>query len=566
MSFTPPPQGNMYLFDSITPPLDDGSYRVSTQTTITVDGTPQPLSRERFFNIVGPRFNVPDALVAGVFPPSNAHGAFENNLPEIVLKRRTLPWERELDPEHNIPPPTHQPGDPPPPNGKVPWVALLLFEDGEYTYYRNLPLEQVVPSDVFARLGSPANIKCDCVEADSGLVSSILPSLEELQLLTHARWVNVDDRELNAAGGDGWYSVVVSNRLPTQKAKCRAVLVSLEERSDLVSGDPPAVAGDRPINVRETRAGPPVTTRALVSSTVSFTGQNVGLTDIGNVGEYTGFVIAQNVRLVALYSWQFTCEGSGTFQELMQGLDDEMMGTVVNPGHPALTDTGHLRITVQDRAGSSEIAWYRGPLVPYNLTRDPLGPYHSADQARRATPETGAEDVSYAAAFEVGRLLAAADARLAQAIMQWRREAYKQSARADTIAAIQTRVQLMLPATLAQTLHTPIVPIVATAAVQRVVASNPTIADAYGLNVASASIGMNPDDLRQAWNLGSTAVAQAILGGDPGSLGATVSTPPQTTRVNTTIDAVANDTAGLARLAGARNRVLDNANVKLGGA
>src|SRR4029079_9977204 len=101
--------------------------------------------------------------------------------------------------------------------------------------------------------------------------------------------------------------------------------------------------------------------------------------------------------------------------------------------HPAITDSGHLRIKVDDRAGVEETAWYRGPLVQYQLTRDLLGPYHSADQCRRATPETGAEDISYAAAFELGRLLAASDARLAQELMRWRREAYKPRARIHNI-------------------------------------------------------------------------------------------------------------------------------------
>ena len=149
-----------------------------------------------------------------------------------------------------------------------------------------------------------------------------------------------------------------------------------------------------------------------------------------------------SARLVALTSWQFTCEGPGTFRELMQNLDVAMFGTVADVGHPALTDTGHMQLELQDRLGATEQVWYRGPLVPYNLTRDPLGPYHSADQARRVTPETGAEDISYAAAFEAGRLLAAADPRFAQAIMRWRRESYKQSARVEHDHVADARMTL----------------------------------------------------------------------------------------------------------------------------
>src|SRR5262249_12261418 len=154
-----------------------------------------------------------------------------------------------------------------------------------------------------------------------------------------------------------------------------------------------------------------------------------------------------------LFSWQFTCEGDGTFFNLMQNLDVGMIGKVKNPGEPALTDTAHLRMTLHDRGGSTESTFYRGPLVPFELTRVTLGPYHSADHGRRATPEAGVGDISYAAAFEVGRLLAAADARLAQELMRWRRQAFKQSARASTLVSIDKRFELDLPPQLEEKLH-----------------------------------------------------------------------------------------------------------------
>jgi hypothetical protein len=591
---TPPPQGQMYLFDSVTPPLDDGSYRLTATTAITYgppqDAEPPPgapaqaptqqsFASEHFFNVVGPRFTVPQAMVAGTFPPANAHGAFQDDLPHIVLSRRTLPWERELDPAGLIKPPEIAAGDPPALAGPRPWVALLLFEEGEYTLLRNIALQQAVPADVFERLGSPANITCDAVEADAGLIAANLPSLDELQLLAHGRYVNVADRELNTAGGDGYFSVVVANRLPAPNARCRAILVSLEERSDLVRSNPPPAAvpprgatfENQPIAQRAALL-PRVETGAVETGAVDrvpnpcFTlSQPPAHTFAPVLEPIYGFVEPAKVRLVALTSWQFTSEGPGPFRTLMQNLNVAMLGTVAELGHPPLCDTGHLQIALQDRLGASEAVWYRGPLVPYTLTRDALGPYHAADQARRATPETGAEDVSYAAAFEVGRLLAAADARFAQSIMQWRRESYKQSARASTIAAFGARMTLALPATLAETLHTPIAPIAATAAATAVVASNPPIADAYGQTVVGGAVGLNPVNAAAAWNV-SAVQATTLLGGDPGTLGIVVDPPAQTARPNTTLGAVAADTAGLDRLSAARTLAVSNATTTLGGA
>jgi hypothetical protein len=569
----PPPQGHMYLFDSATPPLDDGSYRLTVGTQVDYQGTEQGFSRQHYFSIVGPRFSVPQSMVATTWPPSNGHGAFQDGLAHIVLSRRTLPWERELDPSNLIPAPTIPPGAPAAPAPPVPWVALLVFEEGEYTLLRNIPLQQAVPADVFARLGSPANISCDAVEADADLVASILPSVQELQLLAHVRWVNVQDRELNTAGGDGYYAVVITNRLPEPNAQCRAVLVSLEERADLVQANPPPYTFPRTdaappaaAAAATAAAGPEVTPADVLPSPIFTLSQPPVHTFSPVIPLPVQFPAGPKVRLVALTSWQFTCEGPGTFRQLMQNLDVAMLGTVAEVGHPPLADTGHLQIELQDRLGASEAVWYRGPGVPYNLTRDPNGPYHSADQARRVTPETGAEDVSYAAAFEVGRLLAAADPRFAQAIMRWRRESYKQSARASTIGAMAQRLTLDLPGTLAETLHTPVSPIIGTAAAQAVAASGPPLADAYGLAKVSGATGMNPANLAAAWNLSSAGEAADLLGADPGTLGAVATPPAPTTREDTTLAEVAADTAGLARLAAARAQAVANATTTLAAA
>ncbi len=576
-----PPQGQMYLFDSVTPPLDDGSYRLTVGTDVSTSGKTPTFTQQHYFDVVGPRFNVPQSMVAGCFPPRNGHGSFQDDLPHIVLSRRTLPWERELDPDGHIrTTPRNGASDPPVLSGPTPWVALLLFEEGEYTYLPNIPLAQAVPPAVFNWLGSPTGVTCDAVEAPRSLVEAILPSLEELQLLAHVRWVNVDDRELNTAGGDGFFAVVVSNRLPTPNAQCRAVLVSLEQRSDIVPINPPATAqgprpgeatavGQHPLANDRVAAAPQQPAQAqqgsqLQSGAFTLSKPPSHEFTLPTFGQAT-FARDTNVRLVALTSWQFTCEGPGTFEQLMQHLDVGMMGTVADPDHPALTDTGHMALSVQDRLGATEQVWYRGPLVPYQLTRDTLGPYHSADQARRATPDTGAEDISYASAFEVGRLLAAADPRLAQALMRWRREAYKQSARTSTIADIRTRISVAFPSTLAETLHTPLSPILGEAAAECVINSHPPIADPYGLLITQAAPGLSADNVAAAWQLASTEEAEQILGGDPGSLGAVITPQATSTRADTTLAKEAADTAGLARLTAARDQALTNATIAAGG-
>jgi hypothetical protein len=215
-------------------------------------------------------------------------------------------------------------------------------------------------------------------------------------------------------------------------------------------------------------------------------------------------------------------------------------------------------MTLADRAGVDEDVWYRGPLVAFPLTRDPLT-YHSADQCRRVAPETGAEDVSYAAAFEAGRLLAAADARLAQELMRWRREAYRQSARVDCLTAIQKAMSLAQPLDL----HAPAATTVAVNAAQSIVKGITKLGDRYGLASVSKAAGLNPAQLQQAWSLSSVNEASAILGGDAGATGATVAAPAQTARPATTLADVAADTVGLQNLSNARARVVANTKIQL---
>jgi hypothetical protein len=240
-----------------------------------------------------------------------------------------------------------------------------------------------------------------------------------------------------------------------------------------------------------------------------------------------------------------------------------MVGKIEAEDNLELTDTGHLRLPLLDRAGETEICWYRGPLTPWQLTRDPLGPYHSADQCRRATPETGAEDVSYAAAFEVGRQLAASDARLAQELMRWRRESYRQASRSDTIAKVQAAITVDLPAPIEQKLQAPIAAAVSVSASQALANAGVPIADRFGISIAAKTIGMDAETLRRAWLLASTAQATAILGGEASTLGATLPVTPSTPRPPVTLDEVAADTASQLHLKSARDRLIKAASVKI---
>jgi hypothetical protein len=568
-----PPPGSMYLYDAMTPPLRAGDYALTATAEARLGGGQgtQTVADSRYFSVDAPRFTMPPGEVVATYPPRNGHGPFHDSLPQVVLGRRTLPWERALDSAGRLGTPARPPALPAPqPPGAVPWMALLLFEESECTLLQQQPLTQVVPPDVYDRLGRPANIVCDAVEARADLVSAIMPSLDELQVLTHVRQVNVDDRELAAGDSDGWFAVVMGNRLPVSGSKHIACLVSLEERTDLVAVDPPAFIdidesawtafSDRAVlesfdlEVEEARERQSQAPPGVLQSITA-----------GNVVAATGFdlvMVEPVVRLVCLASWRFECPTSGaTFRELTRGLNVAMIGVTAEPGRPVVTDTGHIAVTVHDREGVDEATWYRGPLVPYALTRDTLGPYHSADQCRRVTPETGAEDISYACAFEIGRLLAAADQRLAVELARWRRGAYARSAQKDVVTLFDREMPSVLLDDLRAYVDQAIVPVVSNSLVPRITAGIGPVADRYGIDVVKDAPGLDPGLVQVAWRLPSLGVSRAVLGfdstpvGGPGRGAIEVDVP----QGPATLDEVLADDAGRQRLEAERAGLVERA-------
>ncbi len=565
-----PAVGEMILYNYIKPSLLDGEYRMHVETDVTLSGAPQVLeAKDAFFNVEGPRFSLSPSEVAGVFPPRNGHGRFDSALPHIVLGRRTLPWERVLGQAFTA----SADGTP------FPWLALVVFEEGEYQILTNQALEDVVPPDVFNRLGRPQNIHCDCVEADDALLRGTLPMPAELQLLTHVRQVNVQDRELSAGDSDGFFAVVMSNRIPTPGAKHRACLVSVEERTDLLPttdlvfvstvGLVEQTVSIDALPVNEAPALPPPAAphasdlAARLQAGGTLLPEEANLLNFGNSGLMGPALTAvdpgqvvhvkSQARLVLLQSWAFTCEGDATFRELMQNLNVGMIGEVETGSRLQVTDTGHIAVDITNRLGAQERAWYRGPLVSQPLSRDPNGPYHTADQARRIAADTGAEDISYACAFDVGRLLAAADARLGQELMRWRRAAYTESSRATVEATVSSRMTLLVAAPQLA----PMANIYTASALARVAHGSGPLSDPYSLSVIEASPLLQPAIIQQTYGLATPQQAILLLGRE-GVLNTPVTVQSQPAAPAETLASVMADATGLSALASTRARVIDN--------
>ncbi|WP_291011284.1 hypothetical protein [Hydrogenophaga sp.] len=503
-----PERGSVIFHAACRPALTAGDYKLEVSHTIEGPGgaldagasKPLPGPREFPFKLQAPRFTLDPSMIHAVFPPTNGVGSYVSRLPMIVLRRRTLPWERTL-----------AAGD------TTPWLAVLLLEKGEATTLSPCTVRDVLAGatgKTSPRLKLPdvpaaaQSQPCMGLELPLGLFQEIAPLRSEIPLLTHVRQVNTDDKELLGQDEDGWFSVVVGNRLPEPGKQYEACLVSLEGTQDFLpteASTPVLTAADlrrTPLEIYTealatmqgqvlfsepdltpevqnqvlldhmvstgsaykwsgvaSKASPPLGARAaavavtaqpqpnavgagtsvsghrIAASGASWTEVPVSKGVAKGVASVGVKLLVPKVRLFLLAQWSFECREGGDFESIMQALPNN--GGVAMLGMPpslaqasgstgaavwrAALDTGHVPLPHLTRDGEQTLAWYRGPLTPVGVRRETAGPYHSADQARRLDPATGLENLGYAAAFEIGRLMALGDPRFALDLMQWRR-------------------------------------------------------------------------------------------------------------------------------------------------
>ena len=304
--------GQLRLHDTATPPLLDGRYRITVTSTATLGtGETQPPAGSMDVQ-VGAQDGAAQVLAA--HPVDTASGGFADDLPFVLLRRRTMPWERAG---------FGQTG--------TPWLSVVVTREDEA-----------------ALATATGTLRC----ADVATQTRVLARPAEVRLLAHLREVNVEDTVLAGGDDDGWQAVVVANRLPRTPGPWRATLVGLDGRTDLLGGTP-------------------------------------------------------TLGLAALFSWTFTVTGGGGgFGPTAAGLVPSRYAAADQGA--AVDAAGRVLLTRLDRTGRAGPVRYRAPLLPGWPAPVP------ADTAEEP-------DITAVSAFELGRLLAAADARMLRELAQWRR-------------------------------------------------------------------------------------------------------------------------------------------------
>jgi hypothetical protein len=212
--------GKLQLHDSIRPALTADTYRVDLAT----DSDSGQFGVTRWLSIESPRYRLEEIDLVSVFPMTGARGDFNEQLPWVALRRRTLPWERRGASA----------------DAASPWLALVVTQRNEATLGSAL-LASVVGATAAARFQPPQAGQVSALQFTSvGELQSIVPSEADARLLCHVREVNQADTELAGSDDDGFLAVVIANRLLSAQIETtwRVTLVSLENRDDLAAGAP----------------------------------------------------------------------------------------------------------------------------------------------------------------------------------------------------------------------------------------------------------------------------------------------------------------------------------------
>ena len=434
-----PEVGFFELYPSARPLLPAGSYIMGAdhelQATppnnangdLAIDGT------DFTVKILSPRYVMPPGQILSTFPPNAAVGDWRQRLPQIVFKRRTLPWERDPD--------TASPKFAFTPETRPPYLALIVLAEGEGVVSGEVAVADCVTPGT-PMLDDVDTSKGKYLEVRQSIIDKVFPTVEDLGLLAHVRKVNLEDTELALGDDDGYLAVVVANRLPqpgpagapgeprppkrytaylinvegqlhalptgvetepefelhmpdlvlSQYAEAIAPHVSLDvltmhPESALPQALRPKAAGpiraDMPIE-RASSKGIESAATAYATGPTKFVAEsaddNAAVHHWIDGGVMTDYVVGGVIvylepafRFPVLTSWDFVCTGDGTFESIMMKLDSGMLGTedeLLDPAlRPEIADTGHISLEHRTRRGEPAQAWYRGAFVPQPTVR-----------------------------------------------------------------------------------------------------------------------------------------------------------------------------------------------------
>lgn len=391
------------------------------------------------FSIRGERFKLNPQDIVSVFPPADSSGDHANVIPHVILRRSTLPWERTAQKQV-----TTTTGELKP---EPPWLAVLLFDADEAPSPQVISLKTLYEETaVFfptAQLPREPDDEDDeqitIIDVPGKLLKELAPSPDDLRYMAHVRrTVTHDNQKVERA-------VVIGNRIGQRGRALVAHLVSLENRYDtngqIQIGDKTLT---RLVTLKSWRyhcldeTSYQLTEHTLTGLTLSdnekaalrplvnkeFVGQDAFLSQVNSL-----LALETTQQQIVLKAARYK---KLSFKSLLMELN---RGVLQLPASALSADTasevkavaqtylqrGSILLPSHLRNGQCSAAWYHGPFIAGENKTSLSLPVRVSDALLQYDATYGLFDVSYAAAWELGRLLALQSKQFSLALYNWKR-------------------------------------------------------------------------------------------------------------------------------------------------
>lgn len=368
------------LADYYLPLLEAGDYTVNFKQTI--NSPDESYSVTKKFRVGLNTKILQDEAVFNVHPAPNELGDFSKELPYIVFNDPSYPWIKSIsnDEENNQP---------------IPWLALIIVSEDEIVEEKDVKHTQLKDEsekdkNVFFKYEENDFSPCHATDnihlitISKKTFKSIMPEKDERRWLVHGKQVELSYTEDVIAKKNGYFSVAIANRFP-----------------------PPSKDPNK--NIKNS-----------VHLVAAYLYDNNDILKKNNE-DATKFV-----KMISLYHWNIyseyvdpnkTTKPDKSFSTLTQNI---AAGTV-NEEH-ALRE--HFF-----RNGTKTYSWYYSPIRSLNYKRVSSNEVtlngedrHTADGRLIYNTNYGIFDISYSAAFNLGRLVTLSHESEAQQIVSMRKQ------------------------------------------------------------------------------------------------------------------------------------------------
>ncbi|KAH6611485.1 hypothetical protein Trco_001505 [Trichoderma cornu-damae] len=452
--------GHQKLYSYFPPRLDGGEQEITVTQNISTkpepDGRPRQSLKSKITRksiiVEAPQFSLPEGCVHSVNPPPGGTATAET-LPHMVFTDPHLPWERRIKNQ-----------DDPTRRERVPWLALLVFDQeelripdenlqGDSSLFRDTSLakdSQGKPTEICQSPVFTLPLTGSDVQAlrSQGSIASPIPKADTndpetrttaifLQPALFTKLVTTYEKQSKATGDGAQIFTVVSPRKEQTTADTSRFRHFAHVRHVKTGGMAASALYTEGLFsvILSHRVGP--LSKDHKTPTVAHLVSLEGWDDMT-------LPISSSVRFVAissLYSWTYTTiptSGYTSLEEEIRRLEDNIdvlrapSSTIESmkkrQNNPKLSSKlakrisdGYMMQRHRTRTGEVTVSFFRAALVPI-IPAEPKwsSMSHCGSDLQILDRDTGMMDITYSAAWHLGKAMGMADAAFVAALSRLR--------------------------------------------------------------------------------------------------------------------------------------------------